>query len=271
MVSPKRLITRARARELQEALLGLTRRGRRYPFDTPPPPQTVSSTLFLKSTSNTLTLAHSPTTNFPISSSSTCTSPAVASDNSTTMFTALQHHLLTQNFREADEETRHLLLHLAGEPAKKQGYVFFSEVQFISKEDLIAIDELWRKHSDNRFGYSVQKSIWEKNCDKEFSKLFLRIGWMKKLESSEVEQYNYRSFPNEFTWELNEDTPEGHLPLTNALRGTQLLNSILLHPAFEEYPEHEEDLRAAGGVVSDGQLFNPNLNNGSLFKPNYSF
>ncbi|GAB2300059.1 hypothetical protein Dimus_034101 [Dionaea muscipula] len=246
---------------------------RRYPFDTPPPPQTLSSTLFLKSTSNTLTLAHSPTTNFPISSSSSTnsTSPAVASDNSTTLFTALQHHLSTQNFREADEETRRLLLHLAGEPAKKRGYVFFSEVQFISREDLIAIDELWRKHSDNRFGYSVQKRIWEKNCSKDFSRLFLRIGWMKKLESSEVEQYNYRSFPNEFTWSLNEDTPEGHLPLTNALRGTQLLNSILLHPAFEEYPEPDEDHRAARGVVSDGQLFNPNLNNGSLFKPNYSF
>lgn len=63
---------------------------------------------------------------------------------------------------------------------------------------------------------------------------------MKKLDT-EVEQYNYRSFPNEFIWELNDDTPEGHLPLTNALRGIQLLNNILSHPAFEVDGEVEED------------------------------
>ncbi|KAK9938283.1 hypothetical protein M0R45_015033 [Rubus argutus] len=40
-----------------------------------------------------------------------------------------------------------------------QGYVFFSEVQFIPEADLKAIDDLWRQHNNNRFDYSVQKRV----------------------------------------------------------------------------------------------------------------
>ncbi|MFQ6645564.1 hypothetical protein Gotur_019522 [Gossypium turneri] len=70
---------------------------------------------------------------------------------------------------------------------------------------------------------------------------------MKKLDT-EIEQYNYRAFPDEFIWELNDETPEGHLPLTNALRGTQLFNSILSHPAFEGQ-EEEAETGENGGVT----------------------
>ncbi|KAL0368665.1 UNVERIFIED_CONTAM: Tetrapyrrole-binding protein, chloroplastic [Sesamum calycinum] len=88
-------------------------------------------------------------------------------------------------------------------------------------------------------GTAYTERIWNK-VNKDFTKFFIKVGWMKKLESSEVEQYNYKSFPTEFMWETEEGTPEGHLPLTNALRGTQLLNSILSHPAFEGDDEDED-------------------------------
>ena len=100
---------------------------------------------------------------------------------------------------------------------------------------------------------------------------------MKKLDT-EVEQYNYRAFPTEFIWELNDDTPEGHLPLTNALRGTQLLNSILTHPAFETMEEEdkeqegkvfEESSSNNGGLKGLRDALKP-LSNG-VFKPDYSF
>lgn len=164
---------------------------------------------------------------------------------------------------------------LAGEAAVKRGYVFFSEVQFIPEADLKAIDELWRQHSNNKFGYSVQRRIWEK-VNKDFSRFFLKVGWMKKLDT-EVEQYNYRAFPTEFMWELTDDTPEGHLPLTNALRGTQLLNCLLGHPAFQgNEGEEEEDEKVAEekgsvngglGVLRDGSK----PLSKSVFKPDYSF
>ncbi|RVW28576.1 Tetrapyrrole-binding protein, chloroplastic [Vitis vinifera] len=74
---------------------------------------------------------------------------------------------------------------------------------------------------------------------------------MKKLDT-EVEQYNYRAFPTEFMWELTDDTPEGHLPLTNALRGTQLLNCLLGHPAFQGNEEEEEEVAEEKGSVNGG-------------------
>ncbi|KAF3455671.1 hypothetical protein FNV43_RR00311 [Rhamnella rubrinervis] len=196
-----------------------------------PPPSNLSSSCFLKPNNSTSSLSHYSlsSTTTPFSFSST-TSLSPSSTSETVSFDTLQIHLSTRNFREADEETRRLLIVLAGDAAQKRGYVFFSEVQFISASDLKAIDSLWRQYSDNRFGYSVQKRIFEK-VNKDFTRFFLKVGWMKKLDT-EIEQFNYRSFPSEFMWELNDDTPEGHLPLTNALRGTQLLNNILNHPAF---------------------------------------
>lgn len=181
----------------------------------------------------------------------------------------LLHRLLSANdFREADNETRRLLIALAGEAAQKRGYVFFSEVQFIPESDLQTLDELWRNHSNNKFGYSVQKRLWEKS-NKDFTTFFIKVGWMKKLDT-EVLQYNYRAFPDEFVWELNEETPEGHLPLTNALRGTQLLKCILSHPAFadeedaieEEEKQEEQDEREKSKQQPLGK---------GVFKPDYSF
>nr|XP_018673518.1 PREDICTED: tetrapyrrole-binding protein, chloroplastic [Musa acuminata subsp. malaccensis] len=180
----------------------------------------------------------------PSSSSSLTTTSASSVVPSTagaaaaaTPFDVLASHLSSSDFRQADEETRRLLIALAGEAAQKRGYVFFSEVQFIPAADLQEIDQLWRRHSGGRFGYGVQRRLWEKS-GRDFTRFFIRMGWMKRLDT-EVEQYGYRSFPGEFLWELKDDTPEGHLPLTNALRGTQLLRSILTHPAFEESEAEE--------------------------------
>ncbi|KAJ1275386.1 hypothetical protein BS78_05G131800 [Paspalum vaginatum] len=187
----------------------------------------------------------------------------------------LGRQLAAGDYRQADETTRALLIDLAGESARRRGYVFFSEVQFISAEDLCAIDKLWKEHSNGRFGYSVQRRLWEKS-QRDFTRFFIRVGWMKKLDT-EIEQYNYRSFPDEFMWEMKDDTPEGHLPLTNALRGTQLLGNILTHPAFEE-ENHKDEATAesATAAATTGQSKDDNKGRERPkimrdFKPDYSF
>ncbi|XP_061948318.1 tetrapyrrole-binding protein, chloroplastic-like [Populus nigra] len=217
-----------------------------HPSDTTPP-----SSLFLKPTTS-ISVNTDTSLSLSISSPTITTAYSVSPTTSTTPSTSktysldlLQQLLSNQNFREADEETRRLLIVLAGEAAQTRGYVFFSEVQFISEEDLKDIDELWKNHSDNKFGYSVQKRIWQLKANKDFTKFFIKVGWMKKLDT-EVEQYNYRAFPNEFIWDLNDGTPEGHLPLTNALRGTQLLKNILNHPAFKVDIEEGEGDKVEG-------------------------
>jgi hypothetical protein len=247
---------------------------KRHLLDTPP------SSLFLKpttttttttNTTTTISLSHTLSTSFT-TFSTTSTTPSTSQAIS---FDLLQNHLSNKNFKQADEETRRLLIVLAGEPAQKRGYVFFSEVQFIPKQDLKTIDELWKQHSNNKFGYSVQKKIYDK-ADRDFSKFFRKVRWVKKLDT-EVEQYNYRAFPTEFIWELNDDTPEGHLPLTNALRGTQLLNSILTHPAFGNMEEEEDKEQVVVEESSSNNGGLKGLRDGSeplsnrVFIPDYSF
>ncbi|KAL9144415.1 hypothetical protein ABFS82_14G294700 [Erythranthe guttata] len=216
---------------------------RRHSLDCHPTTTTTTNPFFLRPTTTTTLAAVNSLTNSTaafaaVSSAGTATTNP--STNQNVSFDLLEQHLSTKNYREADDETRRLLIVLAGESAETRGYVFFSEVQFISEQDLKTIDALWRKYSNEKFGYSVQKKIWKKS-NRDFTKFFIKVGWMKLLESSEVVQYNYRAFPGEFMWEMEEGTPEGHLPLTNALRGTQLLTKILEHPAFGEDGDGEDE------------------------------
>lgn len=99
------------------------------------------------------------------------------------------------------------------------------QVGEIPVEDMQTIDELWKAASKGKFGFSVQRQIW-RACNEQWSKFFLAIDWLKG------ENLNYRAWPAEFTYDVDEAT-KGHLPLTNALRGTQLFQAILQHPAFE--------------------------------------
>ncbi|XP_058730029.1 tetrapyrrole-binding protein, chloroplastic [Vicia villosa] len=239
-----------------------------YPSETAPP-STLSSSLFLKPTSTNITLSHSSTSNsFTTFSLSQTTSSTPSSTSQSSSFELLQQLLSAKNFREADDETRRLLIVLAGEAAQKRGYVFFSEVQFISETDLQTIDKLWREHSDNKFGYSVQKKLFGK-AKKDFTNFFIKVGWMKKLDT-EMEQYNYRSFPTEFIWELNDDTPEGHLPLTNALRGTQLLSNIFSHPAFDAVQD-EVEVSFGGNGAFKGLKDSSKTSAQNMLKTDYSF
>ncbi|KAL2622221.1 hypothetical protein R1flu_002426 [Riccia fluitans] len=142
----------------------------------------------------------------------------------------LRDKLAAGEWEAADAETRRLLCVMAGEGAVKRKWVYFSEVQFIPEADLKTVDGLWRAYSNQKFGYSVQRRIW-KNVDENFTQFFRKVGWTRPL-GGESRSDTYKKFPLEFSWDVEDPTPTGHLPLTNALRGTQLLEKLLNHPAF---------------------------------------
>mmetsp|Transcript_1218 Transcript_1218/g.2773 ORF Transcript_1218/g.2773 Transcript_1218/m.2773 type:complete len:256 (-) Transcript_1218:130-897(-) len=138
----------------------------------------------------------------------------------------LLRDLLSQGeWEKADAETRLKMIELAGSGAKSRGWVYFTEVKDIPVADLKTIDALWKSYSGGKFGFSVQKRFWLKG-KKVWTSFFKQIDWVQG------ENNNYRKFPLEFFW--GDDAPPGHLPLTNCLRGTQLLQAILEHPAFLE-------------------------------------
>lgn len=152
----------------------------------------------------------------------------------------LRDKLAAGEWEAADAETRRLLCVLAGEEAVKRKWVYFSEVKFIAVSDLTKVDSLWRQYSNGKYGYSVQKKIWN-NSGKVWNAFFKKVGWTRPLDEY---QDTYRKFPLEFIWDVSDTTPEGHLPLTNALRGTRLLEEVLNHPAFDGVDEQSK-LRAS--------------------------
>ncbi|MBW4592221.1 MAG: GUN4 domain-containing protein [Brasilonema angustatum HA4187-MV1] len=70
--------------------------------------------------------------------------------------------------------------------------------------DLRTIDQLWVKYSGGRFGFSVQKRIWER-VGEDYEKFGDRVGWRKGMFWNR-EWLNY----NELTFSIN--APQGHLP-----------------------------------------------------------
>jgi hypothetical protein len=59
---------------------------------------------------------------------------------------------------------------------------------------------------------------------KRWPKFFKAINWVQG------EHNVYLKWPAEFVYSF--DAAKGHMPLTNALRGTQLFQAIMEHPAF---------------------------------------
>ncbi|PSC75665.1 hypothetical protein C2E20_1616 [Micractinium conductrix] len=150
-------------------------------------------------------------------------------------YSKLRDLLKEGKWREAEDETRELLIQAAGAAAVKRGWVYFSEVKFIPVDDMQTLDGLWKAASRGKFGYAVQREVWLQNR-RQWPKFFKAIDWV--IGENNV----YRKWPAEFDYSLN--APKGHLPLTNALRGTRLFEAIMDHEAFQK--------PSVGGASSNG-------------------
>jgi len=140
----------------------------------------------------------------------------------------LESCLQSGHLEKADQITRDLLLAFAGPAALERGFAQPEEVQQMNPADLLAVDGLWVRHTQGRFGYSVQRGQW-RAAGEDFNEFLQRVGWLQADPSGEQ---LLRFWPRrEFDYSLNAD--EGHLPLTNLIRGPDLLLSLLRHPAWE--------------------------------------
>jgi len=93
---------------------------------------------------------------------------------------------------------------------EKEGYLNVEHIENFPCTDLRTIDRLWVKYSNGRFGFSVQKRIWESfggkpgKWDYEIYKKFCdRVGWYE-MKKDTWKSYDY------LTFSLN--APLGHLP-----------------------------------------------------------
>lgn len=139
--------------------------------------------------------------------------------------------LATKDFLAADQFTRDNLIRISGAEAAGRNFVYWTEVQKLPKRDLITMEKLWLESSNGQFGYSVQRRIWDSEKG-NFDNFIRKVGWT--ITENETERKRKWFGNNEFIYDL-EKAPKGHLPLTNALRGTQLLRQILAHPVWTEF------------------------------------
>ena len=139
-------------------------------------------------------------------------------------YSKLRDLLKAGEWEEADNEHRRLLTVLGGEDSEERGWVYFTEARQFPVTDMKTIDNLWTFYSDGRFGFSVQRKIWV-GQRRQWAKFFKQIDWLNDEKNDA-----YRKWPEEFIWK--KEAAKGHMPLTSALRGTQLLEALLEHPAF---------------------------------------
>lgn len=124
-------------------------------------------------------------------------------------YSQLRDFLTTFEWEKANEETKKVALLATNSDWSSQMLGNFP------CEDLRIIDELWVKHSDGHFGFSVQKriyeSVYENLCERwgktekygirSFNEFGDRVGWRKR------EQWGYYYDLHYGLW-----APAGHLP-----------------------------------------------------------
>ncbi|MBD2139094.1 GUN4 domain-containing protein [Anabaena sp. FACHB-1237] len=124
-------------------------------------------------------------------------------------YSKLRDYLKGGKWKEADEETRRVMLAVA--KREKEGWLDDEHIYNFPDNfpcaDLRTIDQLWVKYSNGRFGFSVQKRIYqglggtrEYNWD-IWQKFFDKVGWIKGG------RWLYYS---NITFDIK--APEGHLP-----------------------------------------------------------
>jgi hypothetical protein len=119
-------------------------------------------------------------------------------------YTQLRDFLKAGQWKEADEETLAVMLKAVGR--EEEGWLSIEYIENFPCTDLRTINQLWVKYSDGRFGFSVQKRIWESLGNDE-DKLGERVGWKEGEEWRELNEMNY-----------NTNAPEGHLPTFDGRR-----------------------------------------------------
>jgi hypothetical protein len=131
-------------------------------------------------------------------------------------YTQLRDLLADGKWKEADEETLAVLFKAAAQ--EHEGFLDIESIETFPCADLCTIDRLWVKYSNGRFGFSVQKRIWESVVREsvglkpreyyygyDFGK---HVGWCVKGEWLDESELTY-----------GENAPEGHLPTYCLLDG----------------------------------------------------
>nr|YP_009296646.1 hypothetical protein Apop_096 [Apophlaea sinclairii]AOM65786.1 hypothetical protein Apop_096 [Apophlaea sinclairii] len=134
----------------------------------------------------------------------------------------LQNFLINKRFKEANTVTYNILRKLSNVCNTNRSWLYFTDISSLPIIDLHTIDNLWRTHSLDKFGFTIQRKIWL-SSNRDWNKLWNTIEWQTN--------YVLCTYPHEFQWSIHG--PVGHLPLFNQLYGIQPLLALFKHKAWE--------------------------------------
>ena len=135
-------------------------------------------------------------------------------------YTKLRNLLEAKKWSEADLHTYQLVEQIV-KSAKQQNKHVFIELKTIANfscPDVRTIDALWKKYSDNKFGFSPQQKVWQNvNQQGDFStqtwrRFATEVGW----KQGEVNSGSGYLLHDELDFQPTE-APAGHLPWWFAL------------------------------------------------------
>nr|WP_242033558.1 GUN4 domain-containing protein [Phormidium sp. FACHB-592] len=131
-------------------------------------------------------------------------------------YTRLRDLLKAGQWQEADKETGNVMLKATGQ--EERGYLLADDMEQFPCTDLRTIDQLWVKYSDGKFGFSVQKKIWEE-VGQNVEEFNVAVGWrVSKIRIRERVVLWMKREEQEETWEwvasltFSLGAPKGHLP-----------------------------------------------------------
>ena len=122
-------------------------------------------------------------------------------------YSQLRDLLAARKWKEANRETVDVMLQAAGR--QEQGWLDIDDIDEFPCEDLRTINQLWLRFSNGKFGFSVQKEIYEsvggtRNYDKEIWEKFCdKVGWRDGEKYVEYSKLNFNIYREQ----------KGHLPV----------------------------------------------------------
>jgi serine/threonine protein kinase len=167
-------------------------------------PQSIQQ--WLQSESNSSTVPPSSQlqlSNSPLPSSNQPSATVIHHHSDGSILYQLRDLLAAQNWQEADRYTYTVILKMVDRQA--QGWIDKDTIQNFPCKYLTILDQLWCKYSQERFGFSIQKKLWQQVSGRisyldEFQ-LGDRVGWRVNGIWLDYE---------DLCFELN--APIGHLP-----------------------------------------------------------
>ena len=138
-------------------------------------------------------------------------------------YTNLRDLLAAGKWKEADQETAKVMCMAAGRV--HEGWLDTNSIDTFPCEDLRTINQLWLHYSKGKFGFSVQKEIYESlggtrvYHEKVWEKFGDRVGWRKGG--------NFVMDYSDLTFNLREASP-AHLPVVVGCWGVVVVDGCLL-------------------------------------------